>query len=408
MPRYEPAVNTRNTSDDASAKSGPDGDSALADGHTVGRMSEHFDLAVIGAGIVGLGHAAAARARGLRVVVVERADRLNGATIRNFGHVGTSMQAGQGREYAERAAELYRQYAHRAGFTLLQRGSVVVATADDEMQAIRDSGQGRMLSAAEVADLVPVSGAVGAALLPDDMQVDPREAGPALAAWLAKDGVEFRWSTAALAAETGTLHTTRGEIRAENIVWCVNADLDAVLPEVATRHGVLRCGLDMMLVDGVGLDRPLLTGSSMLRYPAFAGDAADAVRARYAAERTELLELDINQMYTEMPGRGLFVGDTHHIDSTLAPFQDERAFEVLGREAHRLLGAGSLGTGSPGTGSLGVRQRWQGVYAKAPQDFLRETVTDGVHVSAVTTGIGMTTGLGLGEAVIHDIIGAAS
>ncbi|WP_036318672.1 TIGR03364 family FAD-dependent oxidoreductase [Microbacterium indicum] len=356
-------------------------------------MDHSYDVAVVGAGIVGLSHAAAAHRRGLRVIVIDRAPRLAGSTVRNFGHIGVSMQAGLGREYAERSRELYADLAQSAGFWLARRGSLMVATADDEMQVLRDAGQGRLLTAREITDLAPVKHAVGGVLLKDDMQVNPREAGPAIAAWLEREGVAFSWTTAALGARPGTLFTTRGEIRADNVVVCVNHDIDQLLPEVAADHGIARCALDMMLVDGIGLEFPVLTALSMLRYPAFAGEAADAVRARYEIARPEVLDLDVNQMCTEAPGLGLFVGDTHVVSDAASPFQNERPYEVLLREMRRLFGVEGVG----------VRQRWQGVYAKGPGEFLSETIDEGVHVSAVTTGIGMTTSPGFGEAVIADL-----
>ena len=52
------------------------------------------DLAVVGAGIVGLAHAAVAHERGLKVVVVERATTIQGASVRNFGHLGFSAHGG--------------------------------------------------------------------------------------------------------------------------------------------------------------------------------------------------------------------------------------------------------------------------------------------------------------------------
>jgi glycine/D-amino acid oxidase-like deaminating enzyme len=54
------------------------------------------DLVVVGAGVVGLAHAIEARARGLSVVVVERDARAVGASVRNFGHVGTTLHGGEG------------------------------------------------------------------------------------------------------------------------------------------------------------------------------------------------------------------------------------------------------------------------------------------------------------------------
>ncbi|QEO09141.1 TIGR03364 family FAD-dependent oxidoreductase [Protaetiibacter larvae] len=358
---------------------------------------DRFDLAVVGAGIVGLGHAAAAVERGLSVVVVDRATAITGSTVRNFGHIGTGVQAGRALEYAERAREVWLRLAERAGFWVREAGTLVVARHEDELALLEESGIGELLTASQVAERAPVVGALGGMLRPRDLQVDPREAGPAIARHLAERGVEFRWRTTAFGAETGVLHTSRGDIRAEAIVVAVNVDVDQLYPEIAEEHAVVRCGLDMLLTDGVGLGLPLLTGSSLLRYSAFAGTpSAAAVRARFAAEEPELLERDVNQMYTERPDGTLVVGDTHYRGTAVPPFQDERAFALLER-----LGAEIFGR------ELRVRERWQGVYASAPEDFLRVAPADGVRVVAVTTGIGMTTGLGLGDSVITELWGAS-
>ncbi|OCG72851.1 TIGR03364 family FAD-dependent oxidoreductase [Microbacterium sediminis] len=360
-------------------------------------MSDGYDLAVVGAGIVGLGHAAAALERGLKVVVIDRATAVAGSTIRNFGHAGFSAHAGEAGEYARVAREVWQRLAARAGFWARETGTLVVARHEDELAVLRESGVGDLLSAAGVEELAPVRGAVGGALRRGDMQIDPREAGPTIAAWLREQGVEFRWRTAALGVEPGVLHTSRGEIRAEAIVVAVNFDVDHLFPDIAEEHGVVRCGLDMMLTDGVGLRIPVLTGSSMLRYSAFAAAPSIAdVRARIAAQEPGILERDVNQMYTERPDGTLLVGDTHYGGETILPFQDEDAFTLLGRLGEELFGR-----------PLRVRQRWQGIYAKAPGDFLRVAPRDGVRVVSVTTGIGMTTGLGLAESVIAELFGEA-
>jgi len=362
--------------------------------------ADRFDLAVVGAGIVGLGAALAASRRGLRVVVVERGATITGASVRNFGQIGTSLHAGVAADHAARSRELWMRIASEAGVWLRETGALMVATAPDELAVLEEAAGGlepgvaELLTGAQVEALVPVVGAVGGMLRRADLQVDPREAAPAIARRLAADGVEFRWRTAALGTEPGTLHTARGPIAAEAIVVAVNADVDHLYPDLAEQHEVQRCGLDMLLADGIGLGVPVLTGTSMLRYRALAQTrAAAALRARLLDESPELFEHDVNQMYTERPDGTLIVGDTHSRGAAIAPFQPEAAFELLLGRAERLFGR-----------RLRVRERWQGVYASAPEDFLVAAPVEGVRVVSVTTGIGMTTGLGLADRVVTDLI----
>ena len=49
--------------------------------------ADHFDLVVVGAGILGLATAWRARQRGWKVAVLERHARCIGASVRNFGFV---------------------------------------------------------------------------------------------------------------------------------------------------------------------------------------------------------------------------------------------------------------------------------------------------------------------------------
>ena len=373
--------------------------------HAADAMSRHFDLAVVGSGIVGLAHAAAAERRGLSVVVIDRAASILGASVRNFGHLCLTAQDGQAREYGEASRTLWLDLARDAGFWIRQSGTVVVAQARDEFEILAEFRDLRgeddvvLLSADEVRERVPVvhARAVGGAILPRDLQVDPREAATSIARWLKRRGVEFLPATTVLGVESGLVHTSRGEISADTVVVAVNHDVDQLFPEIADRAGIQRCGLDMMLVDAhlaFALPAPLFTGWSLIRYAGFAAtESAATVRTRLSSEYPELFALDLNQMYTQRPDGGLIVGDTHYRSDGLPPFQDEFAFESLL----------SLARGLFGIERVRVRERWQGVYASAPNDFLIETPCDDVRVVSVTTGVGMTTGLGLGERVIADL-----
>ena len=364
------------------------------------------DLVVVGAGVVGLAHAAEALDRGLSVTVVERDDRPVGASVRNFGHGCVTAQAGRALRLATRARARWVELGSRAGFWVGEAGTVVAARHPDEMAVLEEfatarHGEARLLSPAEVQEVAPVATEplVGGAHLPGDVRVDPRAAVPALARWLAgRPGARFLWSTSLTGVEPGRVSTSRGPIVAGRTVVCVGHDVDRLFPDVAAEAGVQRCSLHMLRVAAPGGRRwapAVLTGTSLLRYAAFAScPSAEAVRRRLAAEAPQLLAADVNLMFTQHPGGDLLVGDTHHRAPTLDAFRDEALDELLLAEARALLGAGRLE----------VRERWQGVYASAPGEFLVATPVEGARVVSVTTGIGMTTAFGLAPEVLDDLL----
>ncbi|WP_152176172.1 FAD-dependent oxidoreductase, partial [Mycobacterium tuberculosis] len=205
--------------------------------------------------------------------------------------------------------------------------------------------------------------------------------------------------TAVTALGAGRVVTTRGTIDAGAVVVAVNHDIDQMLPEVAERHGVVRCALDMMRA-AVSFPRPLtaplLTGWSLVRYGRFAeGPEAHVLRERLHTERPDLAALDLNQMYTQLPDGTLILGDSHATDAAPSPFQPEAAFTAFLQEAEALF---------DGVAPR-VIERWQGVYAKAPGEFLVDRTDDGALVLAATTGIGMTCGLGLAELHLTTALG---
>jgi FAD dependent oxidoreductase TIGR03364 len=361
------------------------------------------DLVVVGAGIVGLAHALEAAARGLSVVVVERDDRAVGASVRNFGHGCVTAQEGRALDCARRARTTWARLAKAAGFWLSEAGTVVVARAEDELAVLaqlaeRRHGDVRMLTRSDVLEAVAVGedDVVGGAHLAADIRVDPRTTVRAIAAWLAtQPGVELRFGQNVVAVEPGAVRTSEAVIHARDAVTCTGHDVDRLFPDVARQAGVQRCALHMLAVAPPGgrrLDPAVLTGSSMLRYPAFAGCPAIAdVRARLGVESPALLDAGVNLMFTQRPNGDVLIGDTHAYARTHEPFRDEVLDELLLREASRLLGVQRLV----------VRERWTGEYAAGTADFLVESPAEHTHIVSVTTGIGMTTAFGLAQDVVN-------
>jgi len=363
------------------------------------------DLVVVGAGVVGLAHAIEARGRGLSVVVIERDAHAVGASVRNFGHVGTTLQGGEAAAYAAVARDRWLNLAPKAGFELLEVGTVVVARSEaqlavlEEFAAVRPDVV-RLLGSGQVRDHFPLATAevVGAAHLPQDLRIDPREAIPALTAWLESMDVRFVWSTQVGSVEEGVVHTSRGDFHGTSTVYACGHDVDRLFPDIAEAYGVQRCLLQMLEVAPPGdvrIGPAILTGTAMLRYSGFAAmPSVTAVRAEIAEQHPNLLDRAVNLMLTQRPDGSLVLGDTHHYDRTHQPFDDECVAELLLQEGSRLLGA-----------ELTVRRRWRGIYAESPAtDFLIAQPHPGTRVVSVTSGIGMTTALGVAPAVLDQLL----
>lgn len=364
-----------------------------------------YELAIVGAGVVGLAHAAEALERGLRTVVFERDERAVGASVRNFGHICTTAQHGHALEYAWTARERWLQLAEKADFAVEQSGTVVVARTPAESATLaefaaeRGAAQVVLLSAAEVHSRLSFVGddVVGGAYLPLDLRVNPLEAVAALTRWLADSGIEFRFSTHVGSVASGGVQTPSGDVSADRIVHAVGHDVDRLFPHVADAIDLRRCKLHMLDVTPatpVDVGPAVLTGLSMLRYPGLNRlPSATLVQQDFEARFPELLGVEMNLMCTQRPDGTVVLGDTHQYARTHSPFDDEVISELLLREGARLFA-------SP----LTVRRRWRGVYGHSTRtEFLNAEAAPGVRVVSVTSGIGMTTALGLAPVVLDEL-----
>lgn len=362
-----------------------------------------YDVIVVGAGIVGLAHAYHARERGLTVAVVDQADAVAGASVQNFGHACITAQSGAAFAYAEAGRRHWLDLSRKAGFWAAETGTHCVARHEDEFAVLRQFAEkhgpdrAQVLDRRQILDRIPISGedVIGGMYLPMDFQVDPRQAAPSIAEWLEQSGVRFHWRTAATSFDASTVYTSRGPLRANTIFVTVNHDIDRLFPDHAERGGLVRCRLHMLratLPLRFPLPTPLFTGWSLLRYSGFDSLPATALVAeRLRTQFPGYVDLDLHQMYTPQPDGSILIGDTHIREITSSPFQSESGFEVLLAEARKLFGVDVLD----------VSERWQGVYSSAAgSEFLLAEPISGVHIVTVTTGIGMTTSMGLAESSV--------
>ncbi len=360
-------------------------------------------IAVVGGGIVGLALGIEALERGNQVTIIERDDPPRGASVRNFGHCCVTAQGGIGLDRAIRSRRRWLDLSAQAGFWVGETGTMLIGRTDEECQVLaefadRSSLPVDLLGPDQTLNALPGFAATdiqGAALLPMDLRTNPREALHCLQRWFAKQpNVTWMGATNCTSASEGVVHTNRGVIEADRVFLAVNHDVDRLAPESAHRFGVTRCVLQMLRVtpaEPMKCEPALLSGWSLLRYKGFdACPSLPLLRERLSAEYPEMIAADVNLMATQLPNGDLLLGDTHTRSQFPEPFSNEAWDELLLSHGARFLGQSSLM----------VRERWQGVYASAPEEFLVDHLDERTTAVSVTTGIGMTTAFGFAEDVL--------
>lgn len=370
-------------------------------------MTTRYDIAVVGAGVVGLASALAAARRGLSVVVIDRDAQANGASIRNFGFVTvTGQPRGQVWARARRSRAVWDEIAAEAGIDVLQRGlwlpvrrPEAVAVLDAFMKTEMAEGC-RLLSAVEARVRAPeVTGpdTLGALWSPHDLRVDSRTAIPRLAAWLgARFGVRFLRQTAVHAVEPPHIVTAQGVIEAERVVVCPGDDLVSLFPDRLAATGIGRCKLQMMRLasPGFALPAPIMSDLGLVRYGGYADlPEAAALRTRLEAEQGEALGHGVHLIAVQDADGALVVGDSHHEAATPDPFASEAVDQLILDEWRA----------ATGRDAPQVLQRWTGTYARGPAGSLIEAPHDHVRVALVTAGNGASTAFAFGEEVIADL-----
>lgn len=373
---------------------------------------QNTDIAIIGAGILGLSHAYAAARRGLRVRVFERSATPLGASIRNFGQALIGGQPpGVMLDLARASRPLWAEWAERAGFAIRRNGSLLFARSEAEENLLEAFCAGRAREHGYRAELLRgkaldalYDGAFSkhrAALHSlDDQQLYSREALPALIDWLRRElKVEFHFSTLVRDIEPGLLRTTAGTFQAGQILVCSGHDYQTLLAEQLAALKPQVCRLQMLRARperDLGLGHALLTGLSCVHYGAFADlPQAQAIHEQIRRETPALERHGIHLLISPTPYGELIIGDSHDYGSDAAPFNAEAVDRLMLDLAEDTLGM-----------RVEVVERWQGVYgARGPAPFSVLQVEAGISAVLMHTGVGMSVGPALGERTIAGLFG---
>lgn len=373
-----------------------------------------YDLAVVGAGIVGLAHAYAAAKRGKSVVVIDRDAQANGASVRNFGFVTVTGQgAGDCWTMARRARDIWAETVDRAGIAVVQRG-MVLASRFDESEAVIDAflrsemAEGcERLTSKQAQVHVPclrTDAARVSLYSPHEIRVESRTAIPLLARFLEEQlGITFLRSTHVTAVEPPRVQTAEGVIEAETVVVCPGDDFIGLFADRIAAYNVTRCKLQMLRVrpqTPVHFKTAVMSDLGLGRYLGYAGlPEAGPLKKRLDQDLKAERDNGIHLIVTQSADGSLVVGDSHHYATTPDPFASDAVDALILGEFDRVLDL-------PGRV---ITERWLGTYASAPDRWrFTDKPSDSVRVVVVTAGCGASTAFGIGEETINELYGSAA
>jgi D-hydroxyproline dehydrogenase subunit beta len=371
--------------------------------------SDRFDLAVVGAGILGLATALAGVRRGLRVAVIDRDAQANGASVRNFGFITvTGQERGAMWARARRSREVWSEVAAAADIPVIHTGLWMLVRRAESVAVLEaflatEMAVGcSLLEPAEARRRCPQLVTPNTAAVLEsttELRVESRQAIPRLAAWLASaHGVTFLPNTSVLDIDAPAIRTSRGAVRADRVAVCPGDDFNSLYAERLAGYPLTRCKLQMLRLADPGFRLPgaLMSDLGLGRYLGYADlEAAMPLKARLAREQPEHLKHGVHLIVVQSADGSLVVGDSHHYAPTPDPFAREEVDALILDEFRA-----ALGIDPPP-----VIERWIGTYASASdRQVLINAPHPAVRLAIVTCGAGASTGFAVGEEVITSLL----
>ena len=365
------------------------------------------DVAVVGAGILGLAMAYHLALQGKSVVVFERSPRALGATVRNFGLVWViGQQAGQVYERALYGREVWKELAAQTGLSCKETGSLHLAYHRDEVDVLEEFVQTPGIhsslltpdAAAGKSGAFKKEGLKAALWSPMEMSVNPREAAAVIAGFLqARHAVQFRFQTAVNHIAMPFIETKNEQWKVEQVYVCSGSDFETLYPASFAAAPITKCKLQMMRTipqpAGWELGPALSTGLSLIHYASFAHcKSLEALRNRMHDTLPEYVQYGIHLLVSQNGAGELSIGDSHEYGDEVDPFDKELINQLILQYLPNFLQVPTLD----------IQERWHGVYPKLTNGATELALQPekGVTIVNGMGGAGMTLSFGLARDIV--------
>ncbi len=382
-------------------------------------QSPHYDLIIVGAGILGSFHVYHAAQKGLTVLLLEKDPMPVEATVRNFGQVVPSgMSQGKWQQYGRRSLEIYKSIQEKINISIRQNGSVYIASDETELTLLQELAvinqnnqyPSRLLSPKECLENYPGLKADycrGALFFPGEITAEPHQLIYLLLHYLQEQlSVTYRPNTLVTFCDYvngkcvvednfGAAYTS------DKVIICNGRDFKNLFAELFYKSDIEVSKLQMMKtipIHNYSLNGSILTGLSIRRYESFKEcPSYQALQADNIEDRFK--KWGIHILFKQAVDGSIIIGDSHeYADASEAEklgfAVNHEINSIILEEAKRIM---DLPTWE-------IASSWNGYYAQCKEhDIFNYEVATNIHIITAIGGKGMTANAGLAETTIQQL-----
>lgn len=371
-------------------------------------MQKHYDLLIVGGGVLGTFHAYHALARGLRVAVLERNSQPRGSSVQNFGQIVPSGMDARWQILGRKSLEIYKSIQAEFDITVRQNGSVYLASDEEEMTLLEELAAlnrardypSHLLTARECLhryEGLRSDYCHGGLFFPEEITLEPRTALSRIQQFLVEQrGLDLFPHTLVVDVEANgeagcrVVCSDRRTFHAEQVLVCSGYEFQALFPEVYAQSDLQAVKLQMLLLERQPAQRipgSILTGLSIRRYESFHECPSFASIKAWEDPYSPAKRWGVHILLKQATDGSIILGDSHE-------YADAAQAEALGTETKAEINQFMLAEAAKifDLQNWAVRETWNGTYAQCKsQDVFRHSLEDGrIHLLTGIGGKGMT------------------
>ncbi|GAB2899331.1 TIGR03364 family FAD-dependent oxidoreductase [Microbulbifer echini] len=378
-----------------------------------------FDIAIVGAGVLGSFAAYHALKSGKKVLLIDASTKSHGATVRNFGQIVPSgMNLNLWRNLGRRSLELYGELTSLMPDALKQQGSLYVASCAEETSILEEMHEincetdytSKLLTPTQCRKrIAPLAQGYchGGLLYPQEMSSEStlmmkyfwkhlddeanlhfKKATPVIAVEEVHSGIGVRCST-------GEIHLS------ERALICCGHQLSHLFPHLLQTKKMQLSKLQMLRTqpfEKIKVPGNLLTALTIRRYEAFKS-CPNYKNLPKPQIDPDYKKLGIHLLFRQSADGSLIIGDSHEyfsaLDSGTLDYEIRQEINTLiMAEAKRILNLPHYN----------IARAWNGYYSQENnRGIFLKSAAEHIHLVTGIGGKGMTTGPALMERVVKNI-----